>query len=128
MTHREVEYAHNTSYISHNDVLPPPVVSLPLSRQRNWSIRSVTQFRNIRLRNMSFCSDYSLCQAIRFSLTDHFALAISKEGNGMGESPGNGMGEWNGSGNRKVMQDIKEPNIASDSTALEVSFHQVASQ
>ena len=55
-------------------------------------------------------------------------MAISKEGNGMGESPGNGMGEWNGSGNRKVMQDIKEPNIASDSTALEVSFHQVASQ
>ena len=44
MIHREVEYAHNTSYILHNDVLPPPVVSLPLSRQRNWSIRSVTLF------------------------------------------------------------------------------------
>ena len=54
--------------------------------------------------------------------------ATSKEGNGMGESPGNGMGEWNGSGNRKVMQDIKEPSISSDSTALDVSFHQVASQ
>ena len=50
--------------------------------------------------------------------------AISKKGNGTG----NGMGNGTGSGNGKVIQYIKELSIALQSTSMDISFHQVASQ
>ena len=48
-----------------------------------------------------------------------------------GNGTGNGMGERNGGnrlGNIKVIQYIKEQSIACQSIALDISFHQMASQ
>ena len=43
-------------------------------------------------------------------------MAISKKGNGMG------------SGNGKVIQYVKKYSISLQSTSIDISFHQVASQ
>ena len=53
-------------------------------------------------------------------------MAISKNGNGTWNGTGNGM--ENRSGKRKVIQYIKTQSKALQSTALDVSFHHVASQ